>query len=85
MWELKLLGITIDDNSFFNMQFSNLSNIAVKCVWAQLPWKHLPTKQAKHLSEAYIMSTFKTLIWMFCSKSNLVNNIHKCILQLLYL
>ena len=36
---------------------------------------------AKHLSEAYIMSTFMhcPLIWMFCSKTanNLINKIHK--------
>ena len=43
---------------------------------------------AKHLSEAYIMSTFMhcPLIWMFCSKTanNLINKIHKRSLRVIH-
>ena len=44
--------------------------------------------QAKRLSDAYIMSTFRycVLTWMFCGKTanNLINKIHKRRLRVIY-
>ena len=87
--EVKLLGITIDDKLSFNKHISNLCSTASNCLRALARIrKFLSLEQAKRLSEAYIMSTFKycPLIWMFCNKTanNQINKIHKRSLRLVY-
>ena len=58
--EVKLLGITIDDKLSFNKHISNLCSTASNRLrsLARIR-KFLSLEQAKRLSEAYIMSTFK--------------------------
>ena len=50
--------------------------------------KFILFEQAKRLSDAYIMSTFRycLLTWMFCGKTanNLINKIHKRSLRVIY-
>ena len=87
--EVKLLGINIDNKLTFTKHISNLCNVASNRLAALTKTrKFLSQEQARHLSEAYIMSTFKycPLIWMFCgnTKNNLISKIHKCNLQLIY-
>ena len=87
--EVKLLGITIDDKLSFNKHISNLCSTASNRLRALARIrKFLSLEQAKRLSEAYIMSTFKycPLIWMFCNKTanNQINKIHKRSLRLVY-
>ena len=87
--EVKLLGITIDDKLSFNKHISNLCITASNRLRALARIrKFLSLEQAKRLSEAYIMSTFKycPLIWMFCNKTanNQINKIHKRSLRLVY-
>ena len=87
--EVKLLGITIDDKLSFNKHISNLCSTASNRLPALARIrKFLSLEQAKRLSEAYIMSTFKycPLIWMFCNKTanNQLNKIHKRSLRLVY-
>ena len=87
--EVKLLGITIDDKLSFNKHISNLCSTASNRLRALLRIrKFLSLEQAKRLSKAYIMSTFKycPLIWMFCNKTanNQINKIHKRSLRLVY-
>ena len=79
--EVKLLGITIDDNLSFTTHIENLRALArIR--------KFLSFEQEKRLSEAYIISTFTycPLIWMFCSKTanNVINKIHKHGLRVIY-
>ena len=87
--EVKLLGITIDDKLSFNKHISNLCSTTSNRLRALARIrKFLSLEQAKRLSEAYIMSTFKYCppIWMFCNKTanNQINKIHKRSLRLVY-
>ena len=87
--ELRLLGITIDDKLSFTTHTENLSCTARNRLRALTKIRHLISfKQAKRLSEAYILSTFTyyPLIWMNCSKTanNLINKIHKRSLRVIY-
>ena len=87
--EVKLLGITIGNKPSFNKHISNLCSTASNRLRALARIrKFLSLEQAKRLSEAYIMSTFKycPLIWMFCNKTanNQINKIHKRSLRLVY-
>ena len=87
--EVKLLGITIDDKLSFNKHIANLCSSASNRLRALARIrKFLSVEQAKRLSDAYIMSTFKycPLIWMFCNKTanNQINKIHKRSLSLVY-
>ena len=84
--EVKLLGIKIGDKLSFNKHISNLCSTASNCLRALARIrKFLSLEQAKRLSEAFIMSTFKycPLIWMFCNKTA-NNQIHKRSLRLVY-
>ena len=87
--EVKLLDITIDDKLSFTTHTENLCSTASNRLQALARIrKFISFEQAKHLSEAYIMSTFTyyTLIWMYCSKTanNLSNKIHKRSLRNIY-
>ena len=87
--EVKLLSITIDDKLSFTTHIENLCSTASNRLQALArKRKLLSFEQAKGLSEAYIISTFKycPLIWMFCSRTanNLINKIHKCSLRVIY-
>ena len=87
--EVRLIVITIDGKLSFNTHIENLCTTASS---------HLPTlartrkflyfEEAKCLSEAYIISTFRCcpLTWMFCSKAanNLINKTHKRSLRVVY-
>ena len=80
--EVTLLGITIDDKLTFKNHIKLMCNKANNRLRALIRIrKFLSVEQAKYLSEAYIMSSFKycPLIWMFCNKTSndLINNIHK--------
>ena len=73
----------------FTTHIKNLYSIASNRLQALARiCKFLSFEQAKHLSEAYIISNFRhcTLIRMFCSKpaNNLVNKIHKRSLRVIY-
>ena len=83
--KVKLLGVTIDDKLSFTTHIENLCSTASKLLWALARiHKFVSFKQAKRLSEAYIMSTFTycPLIWMFCSKT--ANKINKRSLRVIY-
>ena len=87
--EVKLLVITIDDKLSFTTHIEILCSTASNCLLALARiHKLLSFEQAKHLSEAYIISTFMycLLIWMFCSKtaSNLILKIHKPSLRVVH-
>ena len=83
------LDITIDNRLLFSAHVESLCSTASKHLWALARiHKFISFEREKHLSEAYIMSTFTycPLIWMFCSKiaNNLINKIYKHNLQVIY-
>ena len=80
--EVKLLGVTTDDKLSFTIHIENLCRTVSNRLQASARIsKFTSFEQAKHLSEAHIVSTFTycPLIWMYCSKTtnNLINKIHK--------
>ena len=88
--EGKLLAITIGDKLFFATHIENLLSRAASNHLQAVARirKFLSLEQAKLLSEAYILSTFRysPLIWMFCNKAanNLINKIYKRSLRVFY-
>ena len=88
--EVKVLGITIDEKLTFTRHIANICSLANNKLRALTRIRRfLSTEQAKHLSEAYIMSAYIMLshvIWMFCNKTsnNQINKIHKRTLRLVY-
>ena len=87
--EVKLLGITIGDKLSFTTHMENLCSTPSNRLRASARTiKFISFEQAKRLSEAYIMSTFRygPLIWMYCSRptNNLINKIHKCSPRVIY-
>ena len=82
--EVKLLGIIIDDNLPFTTQIENLCGTSSNRLRdLERIRKCLSSEQVKHISEAYIISTFTycPLIWIFCSKtaSNLLTKSVKAV------
>ena len=80
--EVKLLGITIDENLIFTKHIANICSLANNRLRALTRIsRYLSKEQTKYLSEAYIVSSFKycPLIWMFCNKTsnNQINKIHE--------
>ena len=78
---VKLLGITIDRRLSFFPHVEEICNKANQKTKALLRIRnYLSFKQARLLSNAYIISAFSycPLIWMFCGKSGdgLINNTH---------
>ena len=70
--EVKLLGIIIDDKLPFTTQIENLCSTSSNHFRAlERIRKCLSSEQAKHISEAYIISTFTycPLIWIFCNNT----------------
>ena len=87
--DVKLLGITIDENLTFTKHIANICSLVNNRLRALIRIRrYLSTEQTKYLSEAYIMSAFKycPLIRMFCNKTsnNQINKIHKRTLRLVY-
>ena len=78
---VKILSIKIGDKVSFTTHNENLCSTASNRLQALAKiYTFSSSEQAKHLSKAYIISTFRycCLIWMFCSKAtnNLITKIH---------
>ena len=87
--EIKLLGVTIDNDLKFKSHIQNLCAKANNktCALRRIR-SHLPLNKAKIIFNSYILSNFSycPLIWMFCNKkeNNIINNTHKRALRILY-
>ena len=88
--EVKLLGVTLDDNLTFCKHIKTMCSKANNKISAfRRMRKFVSLDKAKILYNAFISSTFNycPLIWMFCSKTlnSLINKTHKRALKVLYL
>ena len=87
--QIKLLGVTIDNQLNFDLHITNLctsANKKINCLHRIK--KYLDTEQLKAISSAYILSTFSyaPLIWMFCKKGTYekVEKTHKRCLKAIH-
>jgi len=87
--EVKLLGVTIDNELKFKSHIQTLCAKANNktCALRRIR-RHLPLKKAKLIYNSYVISSFSycPLIWMFCAKkeNTKINNVHKKALRILY-
>ena len=87
--QVKLLGVTSDNNPNFNSQIKEIcSKVNQKTSALSRLRGYISYKKARLLLNTVVMSNFQycPLIWLFCSKAtdNLINRTKKCAMRIIY-